>query len=253
MYMVHFPVTIQHIPPGGIYVLRDDLLPGGTKSVLANDIIKKNKDKKEFVYASPVYGGFQIALSIYCKVYNKQAVIFCARHQIKHKNTLICKKLGAKIVEIFPGYLSFVQYKAVEYANKKADRHYINFGAYSEQNIGLLVKRAQKVLDKWRKVSQNTSQEPDEIWVAVGSGTLLTAILMATKKAHIYGVQVGADVDIRDPRVTILKYDKPFEYESRFEVPFASMAHYDRKAYEMLVQHRGHNPKKNILFWNVLG
>lgn len=261
IYMVQFPITIQPVvPPDGrstghhsIYVLRDDLLPGGTKSILANEIVKQNKDKKEFVYASPVYGGFQIALSIYCKLYNKQAVIFCARHKIKHKNTLICKNLGAKIMEIYPGYLSVVQHRALEYSNKKADRYYINFGAYSEQNLQLLVKRAQKVLDKWRKVSHNTAKEPDEIWVAVGSGTLLTSILNATKTSRIYGVQVGAEVDITDPRVTILKYGKPFEYESQFEVPFESMAHYDRKAFEMLIQNRGYHPKKNILFWNVLG
>ena len=254
MYMVHFPITIEYV--NGIYVLRDDLLLGGTKSILANEIIKQNKDKKEFIYASPVYGGFQIALSLYCKLYNKQAVIFCARHKIKHKNTLICKQLGAKIVEIYPGYLSVVQHRALEYSNKSDDRYYINFGAYSEQNIRLLVKRTQKVIEKWRKNPHRSSlrsQEPDEIWVAVGSGTLLTAILQATKKTHVYGVQVGADVDIKDPRVTILKYNKPFEYESRFETPFESMAHYDRKAFEMLIQKRGYNPKKNILFWNVLG
>jgi threonine synthase len=190
-------------------------------------------------------------------LYHKQAVIFCARHQIKHKNTIICKNLGAKIVEIYPGYLSVVQHRALEYAKKRDDRYYINFGAYSEQNINLLITRTQKVIEKWNKMAQtsasSSSQEPDEIWVAVGSGTLLTAILTATKKAHIYGVQVGADVDIKDPRVTILKYDKPFEYESRFEAPFASMAHYDRKAFELLIKRRGYNPKKNILFWNVLG
>lgn len=254
--MARFPITIQQFD--GISVLRDDKLPGGTKSILADHIIRENIDKKEFIYASPVYGGFQIALSIYCKVYNKQAVIFCARHQIKHKNTLICKQLGAKIVEIYPGYLSVVQRRAMDYAIKKEERFYINFGAYSEENIGLLAKRTQQVVDKWRKMPKITGTspkktEPDEIWVAVGSGTLLTAILEATKKTHLYGVQVGADVDIKDPRVTILKYNRPFEYESTFEAPFESMAHYDRKAFEMLIQNRGYHPKKNILFWNVLG
>lgn len=249
--MVAFPITIEHI--NGIYVLRDDLLPGGTKSLLANKIIKQNIDKKEFIYASPVYGGFQIALSIYCKLYNKQAVIFCARHKIKHRNTLICKQLGAKIVEIYPGYLSVVQHRAIQYANKNDNRYYINFGAYSEQNIGLLANRVEKVIHKWKQYqSIDSKKEPDEIWVAVGSGTLLTAILHATKKTHIYGVQVGANVDIKDPRITIIKYDKPFEYESKFETPFVTMPHYDRKAFEMLIHNRGYNPKKNILFWNVM-
>lgn len=55
-------ITIeQHF---GVNVLRDDLLPGGTKSILMPSIIG---DSLEYVYASPVYGGFQIALSEYCK------------------------------------------------------------------------------------------------------------------------------------------------------------------------------------------
>jgi hypothetical protein len=47
-----------------VNVLRDDLLPGGTKSILMPSIIG---DSLEYVYASPVYGGFQIALSAYCQ------------------------------------------------------------------------------------------------------------------------------------------------------------------------------------------
>jgi tryptophan synthase beta subunit len=251
--MTRFPITIENID--GIYVVRDDLLPGGTKSVLADYIIQTNTDKKEFIYASPVYGGFQIALSIYCRQHNKKAVIFCARHKIKHKNTIICKELGAKIVEIYPGYLSVVQRRAMDYAEKKDDRFYINFGAYSEINVGLLTKRVQKAIEKWKKEPSvgTRKTEPDEIWVAVGSGTLLTAILKATRRTHIYGVQVGGDVDIKDPRVTILKYHKPFEYESSFETPFPSMTHYDRKAFEMLIHNRGYHPKKKIMFWNVMG
>lgn len=48
----------------GITVLRDDLLTGGTKSILMPSIIS---DSDEYVYASPVYGGFQIALFAYCQ------------------------------------------------------------------------------------------------------------------------------------------------------------------------------------------
>ena len=37
-----------------VYVLRDDLLPGGSKSILMNHILDPNYD--EYIYASPVYG-----------------------------------------------------------------------------------------------------------------------------------------------------------------------------------------------------
>ena len=55
-------ITIEQYK--GVNVLRDDLLKGGTKSILMPSIIG---DDLEYVYASPVYGGFQIALSAYCK------------------------------------------------------------------------------------------------------------------------------------------------------------------------------------------
>ena len=65
------PIIKDHY---GIKVVRDDLLPGGTKSILLASI--DNPAINEFVYASPVYGGFQIAISIYCKSVNKKATIF---------------------------------------------------------------------------------------------------------------------------------------------------------------------------------
>lgn len=242
--MTLFPITIEKYK--NINVLRDDLLPGGTKSIIAYDIIKKNKNKKEFVYASPVYGGFQIALSIYCKMLGKKATIFCARHKIKHKNTLLCEKYGAKIIEIFPGYLNVIEKRASDYCNLSDDRMLINFGAYSDNSLKLIEKRVLTLLKKLK-------EEPDEIWVAVGSGTLITGILNATNKTHIYGVQVGAEFKLDNPRVSIIKYPKPFQYESKFETPFPSMGNYDKKAYEMLIKNRGYNSSKNILFWNVLG
>ena len=52
-------------------MLRDDLLLGGTKSRFIEKLL--NKEKDGYVYASPVYGGFQIALAGVCKKINKQA------------------------------------------------------------------------------------------------------------------------------------------------------------------------------------
>lgn len=63
----------------GFHILRDDLLEGGTKSIIANHIIQQHIDKDQFVYASPAVGGFQVALSIACKKHGKQAIIFLLR------------------------------------------------------------------------------------------------------------------------------------------------------------------------------
>jgi hypothetical protein len=228
----------------GIYVLRDDLLEGGTKSILMEQMVKRNPHIKEYVYASPVYGGFQIALCAYCLKHGLKATIFCAKRAKKHPNTLKCESYGGKIVEVYPGYLSVVEKRAREYCENKPDIKKIVFGAGTPENINVLATRVEKVVQKMKK-------EPDEIWVAVGSGTLVQSILQGTRTAKVYGVIVGADFELDDPRLTLLKYPKPFEYESKLEVDFPSMANYDRKAFELcLAKHK--NGNERVLFWNVL-
>lgn len=226
-----------------ISIVRDDLLDGGSKSIIADYIIKQNIEKEEFVYATSVFGGFQIALSIYCKKYNKQAIIFTARRKSKHKNTLLCEKLGATIIEVFPSYLTVIQSRAKKYCENNPDSVLINFGALDHVDI----------LGKWISTVINIfEKEPDEIWCSVGSGTLLSAILRNTSFSNIIGVQVGRDVCIDDERLILIKYSKPFSVESSFDCPFPSNPNYDRKAFEILIKERGYDTDKNILFFNVM-
>jgi hypothetical protein len=236
------PIKIeQHY---GIHVLRDDLLKGGTKSILLDGMEKQYPRVTEYVYASPVYGGFQIALSAYCKSHGLKATIFCAKRNQKHPNTLKCIEYGANIMEVYPGYLSVVEKRAQTYCEGKLHIHKFVFGANSPENIDRISKRTTKVFTKMGK-------EPDEIWVAVGSGTLVKGILQATKHAHVYGVIVGAEFEYTHPNLTLLKYPKPFEYESRLETDFPSTANYDRKALELCLKHKRPSTR-TVLFWNVL-
>lgn len=228
----------------GIYVLRDDLLEGGTKSILLDGIEKQYPQVTEYVYASPVYGGFQIALSAYCQKKGLKATIFCAKRASKHSNTLKCMEYGANIMEIYPGYLSVVEKRAKDYCEKNSNIHKFVFGANTSENINKITERAKKVF-------QQLNREPDEIWVAVGSGTLVKGILQAVKNAKVYGVLVGADFEYSHPNLSLIKYPKPFEKESLMKVEFPSMANYDRKALELCLAHN-QLPNKYILFWNVL-
>lgn len=230
----------------GINILRDDLLEGGTKSILLEELKMQYPHITEYVYASPVYGGFQIALSAYCKKNGLKATIFCAKRTQKHSNTLKCIEYGANIIEVYPGYLSVVEKRARDYCEKKAYVHKFVFGANTPENINIITKRAKKVLEQLQS-------EPDEIWVAVGSGTLVKGILQAVNHAKVYGVLVGADFEYSHPNLTLIKYPKPFESESRLKIDFPSMANYDRKALELcLSRFEGRNSNTDVLFWNVL-
>lgn len=236
------PITIeQHY---GINILRDDLLDGGTKSILLDGIEKQYPQVIEYVYASPVYGGFQIALSAYCKKKGLKTTIFCAQRKTKHSNTLKCIEHGANIIEVYPGYLSVVEKRAKDYCEKKQNIYKFVFGANTIENINKITERAKKVI-------QQLKREPDEIWVAVGSGTLVKGILQAVNNTMVYGVLVGADFEYSHPNLILIKYPKPFEIESRMKVDFPSMANYDRKALELCLAH-DRKPSTNVLFWNVL-
>lgn len=242
-------ITIKN--HNNVFVLRDDLLPGGTKSILIKSIIDSTPDKNEFVYASPVYGGFQIALSAYCQQHGKKATIFCAKRNTLHANTLKCLDYGANVIQVPYGYLTVVEKHARIYCEGNPDTQKITFGAGTADNRQLLTQRT-------RDVFQHLGREPDEIWCAVGSGTLILSIAAACKTAKIYGVQVGSEFIPPDgaTNIEIIKYEKPFDKPSKFNAPFPSVANYDLKAYEKCMEHvskTGSSDDKCILFWNVYG
>lgn len=229
-------ITIeQHV---GISVLRDDLLIGGTKSVLMPYLVGAHT---EYVYASPVYGGFQIALSAYCQSVNKKATIFCTKRKVMHENTLKCIEYGANVIEVPYGYLSVVEKRATEYCIINGAKKLV-FGANTEENKILLGDRVRQVISK-------LGREPKEIWCAIGSGTLVDSILMATETAKVYGVQVGAAYNGKHERLKVLVYPKPFDKPSLFSADFQSMPNYDLKAFEMCIKHA---KTQDVLFWNVL-
>jgi hypothetical protein len=241
--MIHPIVIEKH---NEIYVLRDDLLLGGTKSILMNNIDKPNIN--EFVYASPVYGGFQIALSAYCNSVGKKATIFCAKRKTKHYNTQKCIEHNANIIEVPFGYLSVVEKKAREYCYNKNNVEKIIFGANCDENKKIICDRVKSVINHLNFI-------PDEIWCAIGSGTLISSILMAVNESvKIFGVQVGAEFipDKKYPNLTIIKYPKPFDKESKISIKFPSTPNYDKKAFELCLQYNKNINNKKILFWNVL-
>ena len=238
------PIIQKHY---GIYIVRDDLLPGGTKSILLSSIHKENPDTKEFVYASPVYGGFQIALAIYCKTHNIKATIFCAKRTKQHTNTLKCIENGANIIEVPYGYLSVVEKKAREYCIGKPNVEKIIFGASTNKNKMIIAQRVEQVMKTIHFI-------PDEIWCAVGSGTLISGILLGTHNINIVGVQVGAEFKEVHKNLRMIKYPKSFDKESKIKIDFPSMPNYDLKAFELCLKEieLEMNPTKKILFWNVL-
>lgn len=229
----------------GVKVLRDDLLPGGTKSLILDSELDISVN--EWVYASPVYGGLQIALSHWCKNNNKRATIFCAKRNKIHSNTKECIDLGANLVQIPYGYLANIQSKAKHYC-LETNAKQIPFGFNTDNAKDIIANRMKAIIKKLGK-------EPDEIWCAIGSGVLVEGIIKGTNTAKIFGVQVGKEYNIGMnkflkgfERLNVIPYHKPFEKDSDLIPPFKSTYNYDAKAWDYCLSKKGGG---EIFFWNV--
>jgi 1-aminocyclopropane-1-carboxylate deaminase/D-cysteine desulfhydrase-like pyridoxal-dependent ACC family enzyme len=227
------PQVIEH---DGVLVVRDDLFPGGTKARFL-PVLFDGAD--EVVYASPAEGGAQTALATVAAQLGKRATIFVAKRANPHPRALMAKRLGAKVMQVSPGYLSTVQARAREYA-KKASAKLAPFGIDLPEAIEAIAAAARSI-----------EIEPDEVWCASGSGVLARGLAAAWPKARRHVVQVGRALSPDEVAgASIHVYPAPFGREPRSKPPFPSDPHYDAKAWEQCAARKGPG---RVLFWNVAG
>ncbi|HZT26511.1 MAG TPA: pyridoxal-phosphate dependent enzyme [Pseudolabrys sp.] len=220
----------------GILVVRDDLYPGGTKARFL-PILFENAD--EVVYASAAEGGAQTALATVASQLGKRATIFVAKRAEPHPRALMAKRLGAKIMQVSPGYLSTVQARAREYSLQVGAK-LAPFGVDMPEAIETIAATARSI-----------DIEPDEIWCASGSGVLARALATAWPDARRHVLQVGRKLEPDEVAgATIHVCPLAFGREAKSKPPFPSDPHYDAKAWEQCAARKGPG---RVLFWNVAG
>ncbi len=226
------PVVIEH---EGVQVVRDDLFPGGTK---ARFIGRLFDGADEVVYASPAEGGAQTALATVAGQLGKRATVFIAKRAKPHDRGLMAKRLGAKVLQVSPGYLTVVQARA---------------RAYAEARGALLAPFGMDVPEAAQVISEAARQidAPDEFWCASGSGVLYRALAAAWPNAIGHVVQIGRKLEEADvPGAIVHVAPEPFDRPSKAPCPFPSDPHYDRKAWRICQALRGSG---RVIFWNVTG
>ncbi len=193
----------------------------------------------EVVYASPAEGGAQTALAYAAKVLGKRATIFVAGRSQPHPRAALARRLGAKVIEIRPGYLSVVLARAREYCAATGAR-LAPFGFDLPEAIATIAAAARAV-----------DYEPDEVWCASGSGTLARGLAAAWPSARFNVVAVGRELGAKDvpAGAKIHRYPRPFGTALRC-ADFPADPHYDAKAWALCKIGQG---KGNVLFWNVTG
>lgn len=228
--MMPTPILESH---GGIVVVRDDLLPGGTKSRAMLALMLRTA-ASEFVYASPAQGYAQVALAHTARTLGRRATVFTAKRKGPHALTRQAHQAGAKVVMVPFGRLNVVQARARAYA-QQAGACLLPFGADDPVCIAAIAADARRI-----------AYQPAEVWCVAGSGVLTRALQLAWPKARHFAVLVGTDKASTGVAERI-RHPQPFEDDARVLPPFPSASNYDAKAWEY-VRHRA---SPGALLWNV--
>lgn len=235
MVLLPAPVVELH---DSFLIVRDDLLPGGTKRRAIPVFFENNND--EYVYASPVQGAAQLALAYTAREHGKRATIFCAARKTPHPNTLRVRELGANVVEVPMGFLSNISAKARTYC-LETGATLLPFGLDDPRFIHALAAVARALPSP----ATLLRRPPAEVWSIASSGVLTRALQLAWPEASFFGVQVGHTPVIS--KAIIYVAPEKFEQNAKMLPPFPSCSNYDAKAWRFMKTHAA----PGALFWNV--
>jgi hypothetical protein len=213
----------------GRLIVRDDLLPGGTK---CRGLAGMLTPGVEYAYASPAEGFAQIALAITAAQLGAAATIFVAKRNAPHARTAAALAAGAKVIQVPHGYLSNVQAKARAYCDAMGAR-LLPFGLDCEEFLAGMAAAA-----------RGLGLNPPEVWCTAGSGVLTRAMQRAWPEAVHHAVAVGRKPDVG--RAIMHEAPEAFAANAKEPPPFPSCGNYDAKAWRFFRE-----APPGALFWNV--
>ena len=224
------PPVIERV--GNVQVLRDDLLPGGSKRRVLPPLMEEWPED-EFVFGGPAQGYAQVAMAYAAADVGKRATYFVAKRGKLHPLTAEAHEAGAKIVQVPQGRLSVVQHRARAYAAEVGARFLeLGFSGTAFE-------------DRLTLVAMGLRIQPHEVWCVAGSGALTRCLQRAWPRARHFAVQIGFPPDVG--AATLLQAPEAFHQDARQPPPFPSCANYDAKAWRFVKT----RASPGALFWNV--
>jgi hypothetical protein len=220
-------------PDRVVNVVRDDLMPGGTKARVLPAILEAMPND-EFVYGGPAQGYAQVALAIACRKIGRQATCFVAKRKQLHPLTREAHLNGAQVVQVPYGRLSVVQHRA---------RNYAAANAAGYLPLGFGIPEFHDAL--YRLALQVPVAEPSEVWCVAGSGALSRALQRAWPTASHHALRIGAPPSIDNARLWTAP--EAFDDAADDPPPFPSCANYDAKLWRFVKAHA----TDGALVWNV--
>lgn len=254
------PVQLTPLLVGerGLYVAREDLLPGGTKqrAIIPFLIERSSYGAREFVYAGPFCGFAQIALAVSCHALRLKARLFCEADPVTggaHAYSKLAQDWGAEIS--LHSSLAQAELAARTYASKRDERCYhIPLGFAHPRYLELL---GRELSGQLLEMESQLGTTPRRLWLPIGSGTLARAFASSLnpRRWSLVCVDVRVlppeDARIRHwemaPEVEFKRVPERFA-EPAVELPqLPSNLHYDAK----LWRHFASEGRDGDVWWNV--
>jgi len=245
---------------GSLWVVRDDLLAGGSKQRAAIPFVTQKLEQgyDELVYASPFAGFEQVALAVACKAVGVRCRLYCesvpwaSRFRLQaHAFTQLAEAHGAT-VELSHGFAA-AESRAVYYSVTRPRCAKVPLGFDCAEFRSALASELGRVLPAlWLQLGG----PPETLWVALGSGTFartLRQIIAPQIALRCIDVGVLASDDVRLaaiaklPRTRVERAPETFAEPAQFPPPIPSNTHHDAKLWRFLVGRAG--PRD--LWWNV--
>ena len=232
----------------GFYVVRDDLLEGGSKRRFADRLIREEMSEgaNEFVYGGcPANGYAQMSITLQAKAYGAKATFFMAKRNMENLHEYQKKALeyGADIRWVPNGMLQVTKKRALDYYNEDpVNRRLLQLGL--DDN-----RVREDIRDLAKTIETDYNINLSEIWSVGSSGTLTRGLQMAFPNKDVNVVSVGHKMreGVGRAKLYLSKYKFTQEVKEEDKPPFPSVPTYDAKAWPVMRKYA----KKGSLFWNV--
>ena len=232
-----------------IYVVREDLLEGGSKRRFIDRYVREEIEKgaEEFVFGgAPATGYAPMSLTLQAKHYGADATFFMAKRSLDNLHEYQKKALeyGANIQWVNMGMLNVTLSRAKKYYEEDTfKRRNFPLGLEDERVIEDIETLAREIREEWK-------DKFSEIWTVGSSGTLSRGLQRAFPELEVHVISVGHKMSEREIGRAKF-YKSPYKFDKPIKPieapPFPSAPTYDAKAWPFLKEFA----KPNAMFWNV--
>jgi hypothetical protein len=233
-------------------VVRDDLLMGGTKQRIVLELFDQiiRDGYNGIVYPGPSNGYAQIVLALGAKLKKSAAIILIPKTRPMTAQTQLALQLGASVLEYEneQGRLKNLKMIGADIAAAR-NMHMPALGFGGDMFKTLMTKALRSKLP----IDLN---EPRDIWVVGGSGTLALTLYDLFPNSTINVVQVGKPIDwsfegLDRAKLYIAPQKLGQDVTGSDIPPYPSLLSYDAKVWQFVRKRL--DPNNRTLIWNVAG